>query len=798
MGKGKQKALTFQSINERNSLLYWLVIAFVVLFIFISPFYKGLFNGGTLQFEGPIYRATLWSSVGLFIVSIYLFINKQQREHRDLLTLIVWLIPLSFLVSVSNAASYHLAMNSVYIYVMYAIFFIIGLYFTRNRMGLTFITYTIVVSGYVLVIFGLMNWFGNANYPEAVLGSRMAGVFQYPNTYATFLIGMIFSSMLLTTVSKKWYLISFHSLMFVPILLSFLLTLSRGGLLVFPIVLIIFLLFLPLHKQILTLIYLSISVLVTFLILNRITNIRLQLNDGYTNALSINGWIILVSVTLGVCVFVLSTHKYISFWLEKKFDGQKTFRLKNCLIPIGLVIISLLAMIALLGGSFITDKMPLAIKQRVESINLQDDSLLSRTVYLKDSVGIMKDYPVLGAGGGAWASLYQVYQSYPYTSTQAHFYFFQHILEVGWLGFSIFIIFLIYLLTTFVRYFVLNNSKDFQYERIVFVMFICSILIHGAIDFDISFVYIGVLLFLCLGGMSSPIRVGVNKFTSFMEVRSYKLIPTLLCVISILIFAASIMGVTGNSSFISAVNDKSGNYNEISKKVDKAIKYQPNNPSYILAKVDLLTHVYEQTKDEKYFEESIKKLNHLEQKESFNRQAYDKEYSLLVAKGDLDKAAILLSSQINMFPWAIDIYENMIDLQFELGKRAREEGFKENSDEYWDKALNLYSDMIEKRKRLDNLSEYQRNEGYKFRVTPKMALAISKIYFMRTDYKLASNVLINQVSLNLNLEINKEIARWYIASVQKQNINDEKLYKLLIEVDESEANKIDELVNSNH
>jgi hypothetical protein len=197
MGKNNKKQINTHTSDEHKSIIFWLIMAFVVLFMFIAPFYKGLFNGGSWTFEGPIYWSVMWSSIVLLLISIYFFKHWILEDTRDVLSILIWLIPLSYLISSWNAASYHSAINGVYIHVMYAVFFLIGLYFTRSKLGFSIVQYSIVGSGYMLVIYGFLNWFGNVEYKDAILGNRLSNVFQYPNTYAAYLIALLFATLFL-------------------------------------------------------------------------------------------------------------------------------------------------------------------------------------------------------------------------------------------------------------------------------------------------------------------------------------------------------------------------------------------------------------------------------------------------------------------------------------------------------------------------------------------------------------------------------------------------------------------------
>src|SRR5690606_24430542 len=121
-------------------------------------------------------------------------------------------------------------------------------YLTAEDKGHLILTYGLIGTGYMIVIFGFMNWFGDASFfglknwsdvPEQVSrvykdavqvdsnGPRMASVFQYANAYASYLTGLLFCTLYLMVTANRRLILVISSLMLVPILLSLLLTLSR-------------------------------------------------------------------------------------------------------------------------------------------------------------------------------------------------------------------------------------------------------------------------------------------------------------------------------------------------------------------------------------------------------------------------------------------------------------------------------------------------------------------------------------------------------------------------------------------
>jgi O-antigen ligase len=98
-------------------------------------------------------------------------------------------------------------------------------------------------------------------------------------------------------------------------------------------------------------------------------------------------------------------------------------------------------------------------KHVIENINFQQHSVLERGTFYKDAVKLWSDYPIIGAGGGAWASLYEKYQNNPYTSRQAHNFALQYLVEAGALGFLAFIGFVIAVSWFYIRSYIKKLTR---------------------------------------------------------------------------------------------------------------------------------------------------------------------------------------------------------------------------------------------------------------------------------------------------------------------------------------------------
>ncbi|WP_179136247.1 O-antigen ligase [Paenibacillus sp. 32352] len=799
-----------------TSILFWLLTTFIVLFMFWAPFQKGLFNGNTYDFERPLYSAFVWGFIILFITSLFLFYHWRFKDHGDILSIVVWLLPITFLLAKINEASHYYSTNMVYIEMLYAVFFILGIYLCRSSLGNRILTFCIMFSGYVVVWFGMINWLGykefaaklinwfvnlpTLEYKDAVMMAsnelRLTSTFQYANSFAAFLIALLLAGSYLIVSNRKPVTIAIHSFMLVPMILSLLLSLSRGGLVILPVVLLLILPFLKIAKQIFIFIHFVVAAVISLIILNKITLVGEQFHLHQDLSTAATGLWILIGASAGCAIICWLLQHFLYPKVEGFFNNRLKMRFANILLPAAALIIGLLGIFVVFGNTGAINLFPDYIKHRIETINLEQHSVLERGTFYKDSVKLFKDYPVTGAGGGAWAALYEKYQNNPYVSRQAHNFFIQYLVETGIVGVLVLLAFLVYIYYLYIRQYIKNTtSSQENSNRHVFFIVTISLLVHSMIDFDLSYVYLGALLFLSLGGMISGSEQPAlsEKWLAFNK---YKWIyPSVLVVLSIFMFFSSTKMLSANSNFQSALSlaQSSKTINEVFIPLDNALKQHPNHPDYASYKIDLLLQAYNQTKDENLFNQATDMIQKTRAKEPHNRALIDKEIYTLAIKDQLPKALELVNNEINNFPWDITLYEKNILMNYDLGTRSQSD--KALAEKYWSQAMETYNTMVNKSKELELLPKGQQ-QGRSFGLTKNMAFTLGQIEFMHGKYASAESFLKFQLNDQFNDPVDVEMARWYLASLQKQNKNDQTLYNKLIAKDPKEKDEINTLLNA--
>ncbi|GAA0378592.1 O-antigen ligase family protein [Paenibacillus motobuensis] len=808
---------TAQSRKGGNlSAAVWVLLVGLILFLVWSPFQAGLFNGLVLNFEKPILWAVLIGSLLMIVWVCSYFKTMKLDDQRDWTAVAVLLIPITYMLALISAASQYFAVNAVLIQCLYAFMFIIALYLMQNNQANTAIETSIITVAYIIVMFGLFNWLGQGRTVSAIVGwftptvidgqynqaiwidsngPRLASVFQYPNTYAAFLMAFLFVAIFAITRSKRWWVQAIHAFMLVPMALSILLTLSRGGLVFLPVVFIILLLFLKPAKQLLWILYCIIAGLGTLLIAKPVTDLGQQFHNGQINDPA-KGWFYVLAASIILAVIACLIQRFVAPALERSTDKWASKKLGNLWLPVG-SLAAVAVIVALFLGTNLKHVLPGNIGERLENINLQQHSVLERFTFYKDAVKVLKDYPVIGAGGGSWASIYEKYQNNPYTSRQAHSFIMQYLVEVGILGFIIMLGFLIFIFYKYIRGYIRSEEQKRDSYFIYFII-VFSILIHSLMDFNMSYVFIGVLVFIGLGGMAATMD---NHSTDRVKLKASSMrgiYSTVMVIASIFLIFTSIRYIQANNAIVKGqtLMQTSGDYQEIKAPLDDALKKRSGHPNAILNMSVLLQAGYEQTKEDAFYNEEYNLLTNALKKEPFDKNMYAKLMALYKLKGETDKAYNVLKENAGRYAWDMNWYEELINQSFELGYQALGSQDVALKDKYFHDGLIAYHHVVDGVEHLKTLPEGQM-QGNPFEVTQTMSLNAGKMQYMLGQPEAAAPILKAGIKEDLGDSTSQEIARWYLAALQKSGQNDPAVYDKLIQIDPSMKDQISQLAALN-
>lgn len=814
---GKQKKTSSKAgISSTSPLLRTLTIG-LILFLLWSSFQVALFNGQLLQFEGPIYWALVITTLLFIVWAVVYYKNISLDSQRDWLKLAVILLPLTYILSLISAASNYLAVNMILIQCIYTMLFVMTMYLLQNKQTNHIIQSSLIGLAYVIVGYGLLNWFGafsfagklvgwfssgvvNGVYNQAIWndanGPRLASVFQYPNTYAAFLMAFLFISIFSLIRTKKVYMQMFHGFMLVPILLSLLLTLSRTGLVMMPIVFVIILLLLKPAKQILWFIYLAISGIGTIAILNPVNTAGLELQQQFSTGLATKGWIYLIAASIVVAIIIWLIQHWIAPKMEMKLRSWGNRKGASLWIPLGSVLLAIIAAVLLLGTS-VRNILPDSISTRLENINFQQHSVLERLTFYKDAAKVIADYPLIGAGGGAWTVLYEKYQNNPYVSAQAHNFFMQYLVEVGIIGFIIFMSFIIYIFYQFVRSYLRRDESERE-SHFVFFILSMTILVLSLLDFNMSYVFIGMLVFIGFGGMAAVIepRPVQRLKVSPSAARGIYTAIAGISIIVLLIVSVRFLQANQYAKTAKEVAQTSQSFEEIKAPLDKDLAIRSTHSDSLLTLASLYQQGFQQTQNEQFYTAGTDLLQKGLQAEPYNKSMVKQLIQLYELKGDSDQAYALQKEYAANYIWDMDWYEQLISRSFDLGYQALGQGDTAKKESYFTSGLDAYQHVVDGVEHLKTLPEGQL-QGNPFELTPTMILNAGKMKYMSNDSVGAATILKNGIAEDLSNATNREIARWYLAALTKDGQQDQAVYDKLIAVAPNEADEIKQISELN-
>lgn len=801
--------------NDTSNSLWTLLIP-ILLFLLVAPFYRALFNGyglwngiffNSYAFETPIYGALQWITLILIVVSLFIFVKwKSYEQSIDSSVLAVWLIPLSFVLSSFHAVSTHTHMLSIFIHIAYAGLFVASFFIVKSKNGNVWLLSSIIGSGYLIILFGLFNLFGDASfgglityendvltntrtYHDAVIiegrGLRLTSVFQYANTYAAYLIALILCSLVLLVSVKNKGITLLSAFMLLPSILSFLLTQSRGGMVVFPVLFVLVLFLLNMRRQIMTIVHFLIPASLAILILQPVNNIALEMQENFSTSGFLQGWSIVIAaslVTMGLC---FTLERLVSPLVQHWTKGISSRKASNSYIPICIVVLGVIGGFFLFGNSNVTQALPDALEQRITAINLQTHSVLERATFYANAMEIIKDYPWFGAGGGAWAALFETYQTNPYTSRQAHNFFLQYMMETGVIGFAILAAFIFLLAYFFLREFWRKNEQD-RLTGLLFFIIVLAILLHSAIDFDMSYVYIGAIVFLCLGGMAAEIKRPAFFFQNHrLKLTVRKVYPSVLIVLAVIVFVFSARYAQANRLYQQSIQhlQDQQTISEILAPLEQAIEVR-EHPDYLNYQVSLYSQIYNQTQEQVYYNQAKQTIDRLLEKVPYNKITYYQAYNLYIMQDQLEAALSLVQTGLERFPWEISFYERAMILNYELSIQNAEQ-----QTERWQTIIALHENIKMKQEHLKSLPEAQL-QGRDFDLSKDMALILGEIYFKTGEYETAIQVIDPLMDRTLQEPVDLALARYYLASKLQLGQEDVQLYA---QIEQNHSELIDQI-----
>lgn len=309
-----------------------------------------------------------------------------------------------------------------------------------------------------------------------------------------------------------------------------------------------------------------------------------------------------------------------------------------------------------------------------------------------------------------------------------------------------------------------------------------------------SYVFIGIIVFLGLGGMvaamdNQPVKRFAPKSGNVRIIYSGVLVVT-----SLVMIFTSIRYIQANNAVVKAreLMAISTDFQEIKAPLDQALDKRSDQPDGVLNMNALLQAAYEQLHDESLLTADYNILSSALKKEPYNKNLYNQLIIIYQLKGENDQAYEVLKDNADRYAWDMAWYEKLIAQSFELGYQSLSEQDAEKKEYYFKAGMDAYQHVVDGVEHLKTLPEGQL-QGNPFYITPLMTLNAGKIQFMLNNPAEAADILKQGITEDLTEATNQEIIRWYLAALQKTGTNDQPLYDQYIQIDPTGKDAIDQL-----
>lgn len=504
---------------------------------------------------------------------------------------------------------------------------------------------------------------GTLDYAGAVVAERISSTLQYPNTLAAFLTAGFFLNLAFWPLARRrWTLV--HAVSGYLLFFVFLLARSRGGALLFPVILAIFLALQPRGYRLTALVRAAAAMVAATAAALPFGQAMVAGNGGSMWLYFLAG--LPLAAGLGLAADRVAT------------VGARTRRA---------VVLATVALV--IGGAAMAGWRGLLtgnLLGRFLEIGL-DYNAWSRLRWTLDALRVVADRPFLGTGGGGWAALYQQYQSYGYYTKQVHNHFAQVLVETGAVGFLAF-------LGVWVAFALAAHRalrKAGPVSRILLAGPVAAALalgVHSLIDFNLALSATAVSLWACFGVMAGAERRlaprGGTPRGRRIRAADYRLAPraVLYLVVAVLFLGTWSLYVGFNAGQKAAALWQDRKAAEARHAFEQAIKYDPFTASHFMD----LGRMYDNFGRSGDDGEGVARPGEAEglMKRALQLEPYNADLQFLYAsalfrQGRLEEGLTHLERVKELQPYVAGRYDEIAEINFALGEIYWKQGRKEDA-----------------------------------------------------------------------------------------------------------------------
>ncbi|TYO96878.1 O-antigen ligase-like membrane protein [Desulfallas thermosapovorans DSM 6562] len=628
----------------------------------------------------------------------------------------------------------------------------------RSKNFTSRVLVTIAATGTVVALAGIFSAQGLVSIEGGLTAERLASTFQYPNSFAIYLTATLIITAILALQSNRPFMAGAYAGMVFLTCLAISGSQSRSVMVMLPLVLVIFVLGQPVRYRAILLtggVLVLASIMAPFTVGPQARQISPNWNAFLlvlAGCLAITGaWAGLVARAQGITL--LHNKKTPRDSGKQSLANAKTGVVIVAIMCV-LIAISSLAILAHTGSGSNTSGTKKSLLGRTANIGAGESSLQYRFEFYKDALNMIKERPLLGWGGGGWKSAYPAYQSFNYFSTQVHNHYLHVWIEAGTAALIMLILPFIFLMRGLWRIFFVHRSHPLAPETWAIGTAALALGLHAAIDFDLSFGAISLLLWSLLAlfayrekvmdiGLNVP---GSKRFDMGVKKSTNLGVPTVLLVTGLGLAAVFLAAQTfvlwdaAHRAQQAVTAAGQGNLKVALGHVQAAARLDRWSARYPVLQAKILT-AQSRSSPGQVRENRIKESIRLA-RQAVKLETYNPEYRFFLARmylagGRLEKALAEAGRAKELRPWQIQSYEEYNDILVNIAVQQLLTGREESAGDTLRRVLAATQEAINKKETLPPGLQCLWDPRRDLFLTPALSITSGQSALLLGEYKLA-------------------------------------------------------------
>jgi tetratricopeptide (TPR) repeat protein len=370
------------------------------------------------------------------------------------------------------------------------------------------------------------------------------------------------------------------------------------------------------------------------------------------------------------------------------------------------------------------DLVPQAMVDRVTSIGLSDRSAVERLLWSRDALGVVRDYPILGVGGGGWATVYSQYQSYSYYTREIHNDFLEIWVETGTIGFAAWLA-----LLAASGWAVYRLSRRERRPLVAGLAgAVAALVFHCGIDFNLALGATGIALWAFLGildGLDSatppPRSRAMKRSPRTAAVPPATVGPRLaILVVTLLLSLISLSLFLGTrletqATRLLAAGDARSAYQAF----ERAAVFDPWSVSLRMNQTLACERLYLETKESRYLEEFRTHADQVLALDRLSASAHAFYGTLAFRHGSADLGLARVEEALRLAPYEPRRYADLAAMRVRAGQDHLRRGDRERARQEFEKASSLVGEAATQ---AGKMSPYAPADSLFEALTPDLAL----------------------------------------------------------------------------